>query len=100
MKPDIELIFDPDCPNAGLARRHLKQALASVGMEPVWREWNRGSQQVPHYARECGSPTILIDGRDVADGSPGETRQCRLYKDEDGVLAGAPSVQAIRRKLK
>ncbi|HSR67594.1 MAG TPA: hypothetical protein VLU25_06600 [Acidobacteriota bacterium] len=99
MKPDIELIFDPDCPNAELARKHLRQALASAGLAAVWREWDRGSQQVPPHARQCGSPTILINGHDVAEASPGETQQCRLYQDEDGRLAGAPSVKSIREAL-
>ncbi|HSR52231.1 MAG TPA: hypothetical protein VLV83_15500 [Acidobacteriota bacterium] len=99
MKLNIELIFDPDCPNAELARRHLRQALASAGLAPVWREWNRGSQQVPAYARACGSPTILINGQDVAEAAPGETQQCRLYRDEDGLLIGAPSVNVICRAL-
>ena len=51
MKPNIELVYDPDCPNVRLARTHLSQALAATGLAPIWQEWNRSSQDTPPHAR-------------------------------------------------
>jgi hypothetical protein len=47
-----------------------------------------------------GSPTLLVDGVDPF-ARPGLTPSvsCRLYRDETGAIAGAPSVAALRRAL-
>jgi hypothetical protein len=62
----IELIYDMDCPNVESARGVLRDALAAEGLESEWAEWDRESGDSHEYAREYGSPTILVDGRDVS----------------------------------
>jgi hypothetical protein len=88
MKPEITLIHDVDCPNAAAARALLREALVRLGLEPEWIEQDRS---VPGY----GSPTILVDGTDVA-GETGDASapSCRVYSGEHG-LRGVPSIEAI-----
>ena len=68
--PKIELIYDPDCPNVERARERLSQAVAERGQGLGWTEWRSDDPALPDYARGHGSPTILIDERDVAADRP------------------------------
>lgn len=94
--PRVELIHDADCPNTGRARAALRQAFAASGLVPAWTEWDRADPRCPVYARGYGSPTILVNGRDVVGDGPGEgAPSCRLYADH----AGAPDVAQISAAL-
>lgn len=96
----IDLIYDRECPNLGAARERLGCALRDLGLAERWREWDLGDSQAPAEFRRYGSPTILINGRDVAGSEPQvEGATCRLYRDDLGRPAGAPSVEAIRLAL-
>ena len=49
-----------------------------------------------------GSPTILIDGRDINPPAAGEVYyglSCRTYRHEDGRISPMPSKETIRRAL-
>jgi hypothetical protein len=47
-----------------------------------------------------GSPTVLIDGRDPFAGpGDGASLSCRLYRDEQGRVQGAPSTGQLRAAL-
>ena len=95
----IELIYELGCPNVEAARTGLGQALGELGRPPQWTEWERSDPESPWYARRYGSPTILIEGEDVAGCRPeDDARSCRVYQAGEG-LSGAPSVAAIRRAL-
>lgn len=47
-------------------------------------EYAIGDPTVPPYARGYGSPTILVDGRDVSGAVPFSEDSCRLYSEEQG----------------
>lgn len=97
---NVELIYDGDCPNVEAARRQLRISLGEAGHPVEWTEWDRSHAASPQYAQQYGSPTILVDGRDVAGQSPTENNNCcRLYRDESGVVHGVPSVEAITSAL-
>jgi mercuric ion transport protein len=99
--PTVELVYDGDCPNSGEARAHLLSAFARAGMTPRWREWRADDPDAPVHVRGFGSPTVLIDGKDVAGALPTEgTRTCRLYADGDGPPRGAPPIDLIVTALK
>jgi mercuric ion transport protein len=92
----VEFIYDPDCPNVAEARAQLLRAFAETGITPRWVEWSSDSVEAPAYTRGFGSPTLLVNGHDVA----GQTSVhgiacCRLYADPSGALRGAPSVERI-----
>ena len=92
----IELIYEKTCPNVDAARDQLKSALAQAGLEPAWLEWEVSDPKAPQYARIHGSPTILIDERDVSGAHPGDCRDnCRVYTDDKGALQTVPSIDKI-----
>jgi hypothetical protein len=92
----VELIYDSDCPNVEPARRVLKQALTQAGLDAKWQEWDRADVKSPEYVQRYGSPTILVDRKDIAGESTEDNcRSCRIYKDESGKLGGIPSVKQM-----
>lgn len=92
----VELIYDADCPNVPDTRSQLIKAFTQTGVSARWREWERGSPDTPDYARAYGSPTILVDGKDIAGVAPNAgTRACRVYSDGRGNLSRIPSIEAI-----
>ena len=66
----VELIYDRDCPNVHEARTQLLHAFARAKVEARWQEWRADDDDSPARVRGYGSPTILVDGRDVADSGP------------------------------
>ena len=92
---DIELLSCPDCPNRGLARRHLDLALARARLAAVVREREVRTSEEAAWCGMRGSPTILIGGIDpFADASAPASLSCRLYRD-DTALRGAPTVEQL-----
>ena len=101
--PEVDLVFDVDCPHVGEARRLLRHALSSSGFPPVWREWTRDATDTPPALRGLGSPTILIDGIDVSTDETSRARpersfSCRIYHHGDA-LRGVPPIALITRAL-
>lgn len=94
----VELIYDRGCPNVAAARANLLKALAAAGGVPRWTEWDRADPESPPHVRHYGSPTILVDGKDVAGEPAGDGPNCRLY-GENGRLGAAPSVAQIAAAL-
>jgi len=91
----IELIYFDGCPNADKARENIRKAFAAAGIDMGWTEWEQSNPEAPEHVHQYGSPTILVNGKDVA-GGPGDCcapNSCRIY---DG---GAPSVALIQSKL-
>lgn len=94
--PRIELIYSPDCPNVAAARAQLVKAFAEARLAPQWSEHSTADPGLPAHARGFGSPTILVDGRDVAGAIPGGSADCcRLYTDETGSRTEVPSVSSV-----
>lgn len=92
----IELIYDKDCPNVSKARQNLESALKKIGMPPSWTEIDRNSNRAPPHTLRYGSPTILIDGRDVCGpGSESDANCCRIYSGHNGMLLKAPPSEKI-----
>ncbi len=93
--PTIEFIYDRDCPNVEPARAALRDALSTLKRALVWQEWDRADQKAPEYVRAYGSPTILVDGKDIAGMPPGDASACRIYRNEQGNTRGIPDSQLI-----
>ena len=64
----VELIFDATCPHVEAARAQLREALTRAERPVTWTEWDREALNAPPHARRYASPTVLVNGRDVADG--------------------------------
>ena len=101
--PRVELVYDPDCPNVERARAVLRAALSEAGIPEKWQEWERGAADTPGSLRELGSPSILVNGRDIGcdegESVKADANSCRIYVDDSGSLSGAPSKQLILRAL-
>lgn len=99
MSPTVELVYDKDCPNVAAARANLLRAFAEVGMPARWTEWEQSSPEAPARLRGFGSPTVLVEGHDVAGAQPVEgLAACRLYDAADG-RRGVPPVKQIASAL-
>lgn len=96
----VDLVYDADCPNVATARAHLLAAFARTGTPPRWREWDRGADDSPREYRGLASPTVLVEGRDVIEQPASDAACCRIYRDSEGRLVGAPPVAAIERALR
>lgn len=101
MSAQVEFIYDPDCPNIQESREALLRAFAALDITPRWTEWSRTSPESPPYARHYGSPTILVNGRDIAGAAPTEEANCcRVYLHGPSGLRGVPPVSSIVAALR
>lgn len=92
----VQLLFFEGCPHVDPARRALREALESAGLgEVVVEQIDVDAASAPEELRDWGSPTILIDGVDVAGERGPSGRSCRLYGN-----AGAPSKEVIEERLR
>lgn len=95
----IELVYDPDCPNVDGAREAIREALGILGASSSWREWDRSDMRTPPALRTLGSPSVLVNGRDIGcdetEATAAEANSCRIYTDASGCICGAPTSQLI-----
>jgi len=97
---DVILLYDRDCPNVVGSRTNLIKAFATVGKKPSWSEVDRSAKDTPPKLRGYGSPTILVNGSDVAGQESNlDAASCRLYLNEHGNYVGVPSVEQISASL-
>ena len=93
MGKHIELVYFDGCPNAERARDNLRAAVLQVfGASVAWDEWDLTADSTPKDLKRHGSPTVLVDGRDVTGMEP-ESNAMACRAD------GAPSVDAIAATL-
>jgi hypothetical protein len=86
----VEFIYDRDCPNVLAAPANLIKAFATSSREARWTEWDSSAADSPPHIMGYGSPTVLVEGKDVAEHSTsGAGVSCRLgfLLDETWVLA-------------
>ena len=94
----ITLRYFDGCPNWGIAKARLEEALESLGES---RSIKLERVETAHEADELdfrGSPTILIDGADPFDATGPSGLSCRVYRTDAG-LEGAPSVEQLTAVL-
>lgn len=94
----VSLLYFEGCPHIDAAREQLRRAFAATKEEPIWLEIDVRAASAPANCRGWGSPTVLVDGRDVTGASPADDAACRYYPNSD--LAGAPPLEAIVAALR
>jgi hypothetical protein len=95
----LTVLAEPTCPNAAVLNDRLAAALRGKTDVTVSHHVV-ASQDEAAQLNMHGSPTLLIDGVDpfaAPDQQP--SLSCRLYRDEDGHVSGAPSVAQLRRVI-
>lgn len=97
--PTVELVYDRDCPNLAEARAQLVRAFGRAKVKAHWKEWCAADPESPEHVRGYGSPTILVNGRDIAGTEDNGGPCCRLYAQADGSMQGVPSIEAIAKAL-
>lgn len=88
---NVDLIYNSDCPNIGLARGNLLRACIAARRTVRWREWLSDGADTPAHLRGLASPSIVVDGAFVDGAVSSAAACCRVYRDPNGELSGAPS---------
>jgi hypothetical protein len=91
----VDVIYFHSCPHVDAARAHLRRAFAMVGFPPKWEKHDLDSPDLAANLRLYGSPTILVDGRDVVQEEQPDSLSCRVYGGD-----GVPSVACIAQALR
>lgn len=93
----IELVYDRGCPNVEKAREVLTAACREADIPAVWTEWDSEDPDCPEHVRNLGSPSVLVNGEDVAPGphpwtprEKGAGPRCRIYRDGDALVPAPP----------
>ena len=96
----IEILYFDGCPNHELAGKRVRNVLNDMGVEAELVHINVKDEAAAQQARFPGSPTIRVNGEDVAPGSNGEPfgMHCRVYPTMSG-FDGAPDEDAIRTAI-
>jgi hypothetical protein len=96
---ELMVLSVPDCPNAPVLEQRLAGLLSGRPEVTVTRRVIADAAEAARWGMR-GSPTLLIDGRDPFAGTgSGAVMACRLYRDQEGRLDGAPTVAALREVL-
>jgi hypothetical protein len=94
----VEVLYVADCPTHPAAVRLVKCVLAAEGVEAEIHEVLVRDEAMASELRFGGSPTIRINGQDVAEESQDAERfalSCRLYPGSRQV--GLPPAEMIHR---
>jgi len=97
----VEVLYVAECPSHGAAVQLLQDVLAAEGVAAEIREVLVTDDGMAKELRFCGSPTIRIDGRDIAPDSEREHNfaiGCRLYRGSRQV--GVPPLGMIQRAVR
>lgn len=94
---NVTLLFFDGCPSWQVADERLRTLADEFGFELTHRK-----VETPEAADEAsfrGSPTVLVDGRDVfADGDEPIGLSCRIHQTPHGP-AGSPTLEQLRQVL-
>jgi hypothetical protein len=98
---DVELLYWEGCPSYPEARELLAEVLSSRGVDTEIRMREVSSDAEAEQLGFPGSPTILIDGRDVDSRGAGAppALTCRVYYGPDGRVSPIPSREDLEAAL-
>ncbi len=101
--PDIELLWWAGCPSTDKAQAELEQAMRDVGLAGAQvRSTEVATDEEAKDRGFVGSPTILVDGADIAPPDPDEVPglTCRVYRRRDSRIAPTPDPDDMRDALR
>ncbi len=94
----IQLLSFAGCPNSEEARESLRRALIGSGLSPEFEEVDVMAPATPEPLKAWGSPTILVNGRDVGGDAP-TGPCCRVYGAGEQIR-GVPTETQIREAIR
>lgn len=92
----VQFLTFEGCPLANAARIELEAALAECGVEQ-YEEIDVLDPETPNNLRGWGSPTILVNGVDIAGQSKGDDVSCRVYPGDRGIPGRSEIVSYLKR---
>lgn len=97
----IEILYFDGCPNHEVADQRVREVLSEIGIQAEVVHINVKDESMAQEVLFPGSPTIRVNGADVAPGSSGEPfgMCCRIYQTLSG-FDGAPDKHVIRTAIK
>lgn len=100
-EPRVEFLWWDGCPSWERALVRLREQMGALGLDPERIELHEiETDSEAERERFTGSPTIRIDGTDVA--APGEEPSgltCRVYRLRDGRISPLPDPADVREAL-
>ena len=98
---DIMFLYWEDCLSHEEALQRLRQVMAEEGIEAPIQLINVETWEQAEQLHFIGSPTILVNGKDIQPPPPGAhyALTCRTYDLENGRASPLPSLALIRRAL-
>jgi len=96
----VEVLYVAECPSHPAAVKLVRDILSSEGVAAEIRELLVRDEAMARDLVFSGSPTIRINGRDVAGESSGAKAfalSCRLYPGSSEI--GLPPVEMVRRAV-
>lgn len=96
----IEILYVAECPSHPAALRLVQDVLSAEGVSAEIREVLITDDRMATELAFSGSPTIRVNGRDVAAESSNARRfalSCRLYPGSAEI--GLPPVELVRRAV-
>ena len=94
----VQLLYFQGCPNVEEARKVLRAALGACAlMDVAVEELDVEAATTPIELRRWGSPTILVNGVDVAGELAPTGLSCRLYGE--GKRSGVPPRELVENRL-
>jgi Alkylmercury lyase len=95
----LTVLAVPGCPNGPVLEDRLTAVLNGQAGVSVSHQVISDESEAARWGMH-GSPTLLIDGVDpFAEPGRAPSMSCRLYRDENGHLSGAPSVGQLRQAI-
>jgi hypothetical protein len=97
----VSFLYFEDCPSHERALERLREVVAEEGIAAEIEIVKVETDVQAEHLRFVGSPTILVEGRDI-DPPPPDLQfalTCRVYRREDGRISPLPSPELIRRSL-
>lgn len=96
-RPRIQFLWFDGCPLVDATRAALERALRMADLAPgAYESVDLLDPATPASLAGWGSPTILVDGRDVTGQPQGDGVGCRLYDTSERVPSAEIIAAAIR----
>lgn len=97
----VTVLFYEECPSHEPALERLREVLDEEGIDAEVEVTEVESEEQAQELHFAGSPTILLNGRDIDPPPPDApyALTCRAYRLEDGRISPLPSRSMIRKAI-